>query len=170
MPKSVLLSNAIQSVLDNLDPVIASLRKRPDYDEPQIAIVATLTDFKQCLLNLQLSNPLSIESLRQSLDFANKTVLPLFLGLITANTALMKMGQLNLKRTIPPEMARTQNDLVERLQSSVQIYVATSASVLDSKDSSEPGDAQTETPFDAPRDEREMLFSCWIDTISNITA
>lgn len=169
MSKSVLLSNAIQSVLDNLDPVIASLRKRPDYDEPQIAIVATLTDFKQGLLNLQLSKSISTESLKQSFDFASKTVMPLLLELITANTALMKMGQLNLKRTIPPEMAKIQNGLVECLQASVQIYVATSASVLDSEDSSEP-DAQTETPFDAPRDEREMLFSCWIDTISNITA
>ena len=126
MTQSTELSQAIRTTIAALDPVTDDLHARPDYvkDEKLRLDAASLSSFKQSLLNYQsVSAPSTNQTVALSNE-AQKIHNPLLTGLFENYTAFSQMGQLNTSRTIPPKQAKACNVRIKKLQDALQILIA----------------------------------------------
>lgn len=110
-----------QEIIDDISAVIADLEARGDYGTTTFTVsdvtdpvsatdaVATFTTYKQAFLTSSSSDAQS-----QSAD-----ILALIAAIINANTLMMKMGALNVARTIEPTTAQTHNAHLQTLQTAV---------------------------------------------------
>lgn len=115
--------SSVDTVLADLDPVMANLKARPDFDSAMAADLTMLGDFRQKLL-LFKSNPSSASATNDVRAGLNDNVLPFTNSQIAANTKMINMGQLNTQRTISPTTAEANNKALEALQQSGQQLLA----------------------------------------------
>lgn len=162
MPSTTELYAAAKAVVAAIDPVVADLGQRPDYQKSYQTAAKTFLDFKQGLLDLLALPVPPPDPVARTRDAAKQTVLPLAGRIVDANLALLKMGQLNTQRILPPETAKAHNVHLMDLQTAAQNYVAVATAYLQAG----PGpDIPPDNPFDPPRDERVALFTEWMDSI-----
>ncbi|MFZ2405739.1 MAG: hypothetical protein WAW41_11420 [Methylobacter sp.] len=127
MPITETALKAIDDTLKALDPAIASLRNRKDFNVKEAPfnvsdMVVFFQGFQQGLLKCEAKDEQAgVETLAA---YTEKSVLTKINEVMLSNTALSNMQPLNRKRTIEPKQALEQNVIFEKLLKASILLVA----------------------------------------------
>lgn len=118
-------NSMIKEIINSINTVISELHQRGDFTSITFTVnqktvtavqaVEIFNRYKQDLLNMQARGT-AIPELKSD------ELLTVISAIINSNLAMSKMGQLNTKRSIPPDKARSNNQTLLKLQDQIMQF------------------------------------------------